>query len=127
LDAGVDLTGEVAQMVGWHVRSEVRDVQVYGQKFATRLYGSLEVDDSRIIFYADRTGVDVRQAFSRGLTGHVVVLHGGDVDGNPMDVWPVQVAALGVSVPVGGPAAMIDVQFVVTDDPALGGSVPGES
>lgn len=124
LDAGVDLTGEVAAIVGWNVRRRVLDAQAAGQDFAAQLDGTLEVDDSRLVLYADEAGVDVGQVLTAGLLGHVVFLFGGDVEANPMNVWPVRVAVPSRSADVVGDGARIDVQFVVIADPGLELSVP---
>lgn len=124
LDAGTDLTAEVAEAVGWRLQSERRNIQALGQQFRPELEGSLAVDDTRLLMYADQSGGDVATLLSRGDAGHVVILHGGDVAGNPMDVWPVRVAARARIVGGGSGPGVIDVQFVVSAEPALDVAVP---
>jgi hypothetical protein len=128
LDLGTDLTAEVAVVVGWHVRARLADTQGLTSDFATTMPLTLEVDDSRVVFYAGLDGTeDVRTLLPRGTVGHLVLLHGGDVEDNAMDVWPVEVAAVGRPVEVGGEPARIDVQFAITADPGLDLSVPPEA
>ena len=124
IDAGIDLTGQVATVVGWHVRRRVRSGQAYGDDFEVQLHGSQFVDDSRLIFYGDRTGGDISATLPEGTTGHVLMLYGGDVAANPMDVWPVRVAAIGRGIELGDDPARVDVQFTIRATPALGVAVP---
>jgi hypothetical protein len=124
IDAGIDLTGQVATVVGWHVRRRVRSGQAYRDDFEVQLHGSMYVDDSRLVFYGDQTGGDVSATLPEGTKGHVLHLYGGDVADNPMDVWPVRVAALGRGIELGDDPARIDMQFTVRGTPALGRPVP---
>lgn len=124
LDAGSDLTGEVFEAVGWRLQSERRNIQAVGEEFRSELEGSLAADDTRLLMWADRTGADVSTLLSRGSAGHVVVLHGGDVAGSPMDVWPVRVAARVRQISRPHEPSLVDVQFVVTSEPALDVAVP---
>lgn len=126
LDAGRDLSRAVAAVVGWVVSRRLRTTQTFGHDFETQLPYSATVDNSVIVFRADETGGDISKLLSDGDDGYVVMLYGGDVEGNPMDVWPVRVAALGRGIANDGSLAMIAVQFAITDDPALGVAVPAE-
>jgi hypothetical protein len=124
LNAGTDATGEIAGFVGWRLRAEARSIQAAGEQFVTTLDGSLEVDDTRLVFYADPAGQDIRTLLARGTIGHVIFLDGGDVAGRPMDVWRVRVAALARLRGIGDDPDMIDVQFRAYATPAIGVSVP---
>lgn len=124
LDAGVDLTAQVAAVVGWNARRLVLDVQGMTQDFEAQVDGSLQVDDSRLVLWADQNGADAGDVLVPGLAGHVVFLFGGDLAGNPMNVWPVSVAVSSRSISSPGDLGLIDVQFVVTADPALERSAP---
>lgn len=123
----VDLTGEIADVVGWHISAERRPIQPVGERFRSELDGSLEVDDARLVLYADIDGADVTQVIDVGDDGHVVFLHGGDAEGNPMDVWPVRLAARNRVIRIGGEPTVLDHQFVVTRAPAQNVPVPGVS
>jgi hypothetical protein len=52
------------------------------------------------------------------------MIYGGDIEGHPMDVWPVRVAAYGRGIDLGDEPARIDAQYVITDDPALNRFAP---
>lgn len=127
LDAATDLTGEVAGVVGWRLRSAVRDVPHITDTFTPQVMAELSVDASDLVFYASRAGAEVTALLSRGTVGHVVFLHGGDVEGNPMEVWPVRVASTSRAVTVDSDSARIVVQFVVTSAPAQDVPAPGVS
>lgn len=124
LNAGKDLTAEVAELSGWNVRALLRVTQVADDNFVPRRPDVLDVDDSSIVFYGDRLGVDIRSLLHRGDEGNIVFLYGGDVAGNRMDVFPVEVAALPRTVTVDGSPAQIAVQFAVTAEPLQDASVP---
>lgn len=125
LDAGLDLSAAVLAVVGWRVSRSASSHQAYTDDFDVQLEGSATVDDSVLVFKADQTGGDITAVLVEGDTGHVVMLYGGDVAGNPMDVWPARVAAFGRGVDVDGALAAVAVQFVITADPARGVAVPG--
>lgn len=126
LDAGTDLTGQIAVVSGWVARAVLVEMQGVNEEFVSTIEGSLSVSDATLIMYADRNGSggDIRTLLSRGDQGHVVFLHGGDVVGNPMDVWPVRVASIGRPVEIGNEPARVDVQFAVSRQPGLDLSVP---
>lgn len=127
LDAGIDLTGEIAGLVGWRLRSAVRDVPHITDTFTPQVMAELSVDSADLVCYASRAGAEVTALLTRGTVGHVVFLHGGDVEGNPMDVWPVRVASTSRPVTVDSESARIFVQFVVTATPAQDVPAPGAS
>lgn len=124
IDAGTDLTAELAAIEGWNLQSEGRDVQAAGEAFRSRVAGTIDVDGSALLLYADRSGDEIMSLFVRGTDGHILFLHGGDVEGNPMDVWPVSVAAASRALRIGGEPVRIQVQFVVTRQPALSVAAP---
>jgi len=124
LNAGVDVTGEIAQIDGFQLESEVNSTQAFGSTFGTSKPGSLRTSGQPgMVTYADEGGYDVRRLWTRMDTGFVVLLHGGDIAGNLMDVWPVTVAV--VSKPFSTvDAAFVLVQFTIHDDPVTDVEVP---
>lgn len=124
LDAGADVTGEVAEIEGFALESELNDTTAFGNVVATSKPGMMRPGSTpRTVMYADQGGYDVRRVWSRGDTGHIVLLHGGDVAGNLMDVWPVTIAV--ISKPfVMSDAAFVVVQFAVSGEPVTDVEVP---
>lgn len=119
LDAGIDLTREVAAVVGWRASRRTRPIPAYGDDFEVQLEGLRHVDDSRLVFYGHRTGPGVVQTIPEGSEGHIVMIYGGDAEGRPMDVWPVRVATYGRGVPIEDEPARITAQYVIHREPAL--------
>lgn len=124
LDGGTDLSPEVAEAVGFNLSSETVSNQGINQDFMAERPGSLQVDRSGLLMYADQVGDDIRSLLSRDTQGHLVFLHGGDVPGHLMDVWPVTVAAVSKSIDVSGEPASVYVQCTVHDDPVTDVEVP---
>jgi hypothetical protein len=54
--------------------------------------------------YASKTGVDARQLMQQDFPGFIVILYGGDVPGQKMDVWPVTVSSVSKQISFGGDA-----------------------
>lgn len=124
LDAGIDVTGEVAEIQGFALVSETNSTQAFGQVFATEKPGGLKgTGQPRMVLYADEGGHDIRRVWSRNDTGHVVLLHGGDIAGHLMDVWPATIAAISKTFSTVD-AAFVAVQFTIHDDPVTDVEVP---
>lgn len=124
LNAGTDLTAEVADAAGWEVSAERQAVPDAGTQFTARISGRINPGDSQITFWADKQTNDIRDLLSRGDVGHIVWLWGGDVAGQKMDVFPVEVSAIGKPVQIGGEPARIMVDFSVRKLPAEDVTIP---
>lgn len=124
MDAGTDLTAEIADLSGWVVAGEALPTPDMGSKFTSSIDGRIQAEDSSLTFYADKTGVDVRAVLPRGTNGFILWLDGGDVAGNLMDVFPVRVLANGKLRNLSNEAAKIQVQFTVTSTPVENATVP---
>ncbi|GAA2159387.1 phage tail tube protein [Glycomyces lechevalierae] len=124
LDAGWDLSWEVADTGGWLATPTYNETTRFSAQNATSKPGVLGTDGTSLMMYADRAGDDIRAVLAKGANGNIVVFHGGDVKGRLMDVWPVQVACVWQPVNVGDSPAMIPVDFAVTGDVKPGLTVP---
>lgn len=117
LDAGTDLTGEVAAVAGFSTTANLVDTPDAQSRFTKRVPGSVTPDDSSITFYGSKTGDDAASFFSRDMTGHVVFMDGGDVTGQPMEIFPVTVVSVSRQREITA-ASQVVVAFAITDDPA---------
>lgn len=124
LNAGWDLSGEVADTGGWFATPTFNATTAFSAGFETSKRGLLRPDGTSLMLYADRAGDDIRTLLTNGLNGFIVVFPGGDVAGRLMDVWPVQVACVWQPVKIGDEPAQIPVEFAVTADPAPAVTVP---
>ncbi len=124
INAGTDLTPEIADMSGWSVTSGEIDAPDLGSDFTSKTPGRTSADDSSLTFYADKTGNDVRNVLSRGVTGFIAIMDGGDVDGQDMDVFPVRVRSAAKTRSVGEENAKIQVAFSITRKPAIDVAIP---
>lgn len=124
LDAGVDVSGEMAEISGFALQSEANSTQAFNSTFATEKPGVLKTTGApQMVMYADQAGYDIRRLWSRMDTGNIVLLHGGDVTGHLMDVWPVQIAAVSKTF-VTQDAAFVAVQFTIPVPPVIDVEVP---
>lgn len=123
LNAGTDLSNEVAEIEGWMVASGTIDTPSLGTRFNAKIDGEITADDSSLMFYASSDSVDVRSLQPRGTNGFIVWLDEGDVAGRKMDVFPVRVTATPKERNMDG-AARIQVQYAITSEPAENVTIP---
>ncbi|WP_116042253.1 hypothetical protein [Amycolatopsis palatopharyngis] len=124
LNAGTDLSPEVADITGWNVTGEQIPTPDLGALFTSQIPGRTTSDDSSLTFYADKAGVDVRGTLPRGTNGFIVWLDGGDTANNKMDVYPIRVRSNGKMRSLSNEAARIQIQFSITSEPAENVTVP---
>jgi hypothetical protein len=125
LNAGTDLTPQVAGKDGWTTASEQIEAPDANSRFKPKIPGGITADDSSLDFYADPSGVDARSVMPRDTSGFIVRLGGGDVGGRKMDVFPVTVSA--ISKEWGGTEedpAKITISYSITSEPAEDVTIP---
>jgi hypothetical protein len=93
LDAGTDISDEVADWSGWSVSTNFIDTPTLGTRFTAQLPGRISAESSSITVYADRLSVDLRDLMPRDTTGYIVIADGGLASGVG-DVFKVQVASV---------------------------------
>lgn len=124
INAGTDLSGEIAAVDGWRVASELIEVPDINSRFTSKIPGRTSADDSSITFYADPSGADARGLFPRGTVGFIIRFDGGDVPGRKMDVFPISVSSAPKDMGTGDDAATIEIMFAITSEPAENVTVP---
>lgn len=124
IDAGTDLSPEIADLSGWVIGGEDVPTPDLGVRFTSNIPGREAADDSSLTLYASEDGVDVRATLPAGTNGFIVWLDGGDVAANKMDVYPIRVRSVGKMRNLSNEAAKIQVQFSITSKPASDVAVP---
>ncbi len=115
LDAGTDLSAEVAAMTGWEISADRVAVPDLGTKFVGRISGRVNPGDAQIVFYASQDTQDVRDLLARGDKGNVFIADGGDVTGQKARLFAVEVSAVTPTTDVAGTeGARIMVDFSIT-------------
>jgi hypothetical protein len=97
LNAGSDLSDEVAEINGFQVVAESVDTPDLSGRFVPKIPGRINAEDSSINFYASSTGFnDARSVLVLDSQGYVVIMDGGDVSTTGrMDVYKCKVASHG--------------------------------
>lgn len=114
MEAGTDLTKEVAAAENWTVAANRVPTPDLGDKFTGRIGGRVDPGDASITFHASKTTADVRTLLHRDDTGYIYILHGGDVEGQTMDVFKVEVSSVSKPTNVdGGENARVMVSFSI--------------
>lgn len=114
INAGTDVSDEVAAINGWAITSQNHATPDLGKRFVAQVTGRLTAADSAITFWADKTGNDIRDILAIDQATNVVFLDGGDVAGSPMDAYKVTVSSVGKIREIEG-AGRIDVRFTIRD------------
>jgi len=127
LDAGTDLSGEIAEIEGWSVEGETIDTPDLATRYTSTIPGSINAEESSLTFYASSEGDDVRTLLPRDTEGYIVWLDGGDVENRKMDVYPVRVVSQSKARSLDDEAATITVTFAITAEPAENLTVPASA
>ena len=123
LNAGIDLSAEVADVTGFTINSTTVPTPDLSSRFASEIPGPITAPSSSLIFYASSTSSDVRTVLPRDTTGFVVLLWEGDVTGQRMDVFPAKVTASAPDGNMQNPER-INVAFSITKIPAANVVIP---
>lgn len=123
LNAGIDLTTEIAEMGGFTVSSETEDVPDLSSRYVGKVPSRITSPDSTIRFYTSSNSNDVRASLVRDQAGFIVCLWDGDVGGQKMDVFPVKIASVSVQTSISDPAS-VEYAFSITKVPSQYVSIP---
>ena len=123
LNAGTDLTNEIAATGNWGIVSGSIDAPDRGSLFTAQIGGKVTIDGPTIDMYADSTSTDVRILLPRGTTGFVVKFPEGDVTGRKCDVFKVKVLAQAKPTALTNPS-VVQLQFAVLASPNENVTVP---
>lgn len=123
INAGTDLTGEVAEWAGFTTTSEKIDTPDLASPFVSSIPGSQTAEDSSITTYASTTGTALATLLPRNTSGYILLMDQGDTPTKTMDVYPVQVASL-VKVRALDAATMLRIDLNITRAPAENVTIP---
>lgn len=124
MNAGVDLTPQLAEVPGWEVESTEIETPDMASLFVDKIGGSLSFSDSSLSFWASRNGVDARSILPRGTEGFVLIMRGGDVPGYKGDCFPIRSRSVGKPVDLGDEAARVNVACSITGEPGEDFTIP---
>ena len=123
LDAGSDLTAEVAAINGFSTTSDSVETPDFASRFVSKIPGKINAEDSSLELYRSTTSSDVRTLLTRDLAGFIVIFPEGDTAGKKLDVYPVKVASAAKPHSDTDPAKNL-ISFSVTSVPAENITVP---
>jgi hypothetical protein len=125
LNAGTDLSPQVMDRSGWSVKSDVIKTPDAATRYDSQIPGVISAEDSSLTLYMDKEGVDARALMPRDEVGFIVILDGGDVAANKMDVYPVTVTSISKNREVdGGKADTLVISYAITSEPSEDVAVP---
>lgn len=123
IDGGKALQKECSAVNGFTVSSNLIDAPDYGSRYTGQNGGRTTAENSSLTFYQAQDTDDVRRDLPRGTTGYILMMWGGDVPTQLMDVFPVEVTSAGKSIPDNADADIV-VQFAITRKPAEDVEIP---
>jgi len=125
ITAGTDYTKQVRTIEGWNIENQPIETPDMASTFVSKIEGDDQAADSSLGFYEDSTLDDIETDLAKGTTGFIVIFSKGKTPAaKGMDVFPVRVASNSKGYSTDSEAAPINVQFVITDRPALNQTVP---
>lgn len=125
INAGTSLKAVVSDASGFSVTSEQIETPVLAERFTTKIPGAITAEDSTLTVMSSKTGTDAGTLMPQDSVGFILVMHGGDVAGQKMDVWPVTVSSVSRQMSIQGDAAnMKVVTFSPTAVPAVNVTIP---
>lgn len=116
INAGEDLTAEVAAITGFSTTGAQVDTPDAASRFVSRVPGLITPDDSSISFYASKDGDDAATFFTRDQEGYLLFADGGDVATQPAEVFPVTVTSVSRGRDLTA-ARLVMVSFAITSEP----------
>jgi len=123
LNAGIDLSAEVAAVTGFTVTSATTPTPDLSSRFTSEIPAAITAASCSLSIYATSTSSDVRTVLPRGTIGYVVMLWEGDVTGQRMDIFPATVTTSAVNGNMTA-AELVDVSFSITKVPANNVLIP---
>jgi hypothetical protein len=124
IEAGHDITDEIADLSGWLQTSGSIATPDLGHRFIGSIPGRKTISDSSITFYASLDGKDIREVLTEGMNVHVVFADGGDVVAFPADCYPARVASIGKVRSTGENAFQLTITFTITRPPVVDFPLP---
>lgn len=125
LNAGTDLTPQIADAKGWSVKTNMIDTPDMANRYTSTIPGVISADDSSLTMYLSKNGVDARALMPQDAVGYIVWLDGGDIAANKMDVFPVTVASHSKQRNAdGGNADTLMLSYAITSAPSTNIAVP---
>jgi hypothetical protein len=123
LNAGTNLTPEVAGSGNWGIVSGSVDTPDLATTFTSQIPGKITVDGSTLDMYSDDNQADARTLMPRNAAGYIVKFPGGDITGRKMTVFPVKVGSAAEPTSFGNPTTL-NFTFYVTKIPQENLTVP---
>jgi len=123
INAGTDVSAEIASVTGWSLTSAAVDVPDMGSRFTSQVPGRLTSATNDLECYVSSNGNDVRRLWSLNLNGFVILLWEGDFSGQFMDVFPVRVMAMAMDATIEDPGK-VTASFAPTRIPAIQIAIP---
>lgn len=114
INAGKDVSLNVADVGGFTVTGAKIDTADWGSRVVTNVAGRISLDDSSLTFWADSAGADARADFALDQVVYVAFMDAGDVPTKKMDVYKTQVLSVS-STKSGDAAAQVVVNLALKD------------
>jgi hypothetical protein len=117
IDAGTDLTGELDDWAGWSYSTTFIETKDAANRVRPKLAGPVSLDDSSMTFNGSEDGNDVRNTFTRGQNGYVLIADAGLGTGKKAEVFPAEVGSVVKVRSLDSAPFKVRVDFGVTNVP----------
>lgn len=124
INAGVDLSPQVADIAGFQLSNNPITTPDLATTFDSQIDGPDSTEDSALTFYDDDTSTTIRTTLAKGVSGFVLLFPYGDVPTKRVEVWPSKSTGVNDQWTMDATAAQFRIGFAVTAVPNQNGVVP---
>ncbi len=124
INAGTDLTAQVADINGFQLKNNPIPTPDLSTTFDSQIDGPDGVDDSSLIMYDLTDTAAIRTALAKGTNGFLLLFPYGDVVGKRCEVWPVRSTGVNDQWSLSADPGRYAVGFAVTSRPGQSGVTP---
>ena len=124
LTAGIDLSGDIADIAGWTLTNSPIATPNLADRFTPQIPGEDTAGDSSLTFYDRDDSETIRDALLKGTDGFMVVMPYGDVPTKRCAVYPVTSGGVNDEFSTGNDAARFVVGFSITGVPNQDAVIP---
>lgn len=119
INAGVDLTGQIAEISGFNYKNEKIDTPDLADNFVSSIPGEDVVDDSALTFYLDNLSAALWTSQAPGTAGFMVINFFARAAGSKTRVWPSLSAGRNDVMTLDADAAKFMVDYTISSRPEL--------
>lgn len=124
ITAGLDVTGQVADLAGFNLSNSPIETPDLATTFNSQIKGPDATDTSTLTFYDDDVSSTIRTTMAKDVTGVILLFPYGDISTKRVEKWPVVSTGVNDEWSLDANAARFVIGYAVTSVPFQTGVTP---